>query len=51
MREVLFQQSQFELLPGANTELDRIVSMLEKYPAMELMIEVIRTIRAIGNRI
>ncbi|MBD2704587.1 OmpA family protein [Spirosoma sp. BT702] len=39
MREVLFQQSQFELLPGANTELDRVVSMLEKYPNMELLIE------------
>ncbi|WP_460948605.1 OmpA family protein [Spirosoma daeguense] len=39
MREVLFQQSQFELLPGANTELDRVVAMLEKYPTMELLIE------------
>ncbi|QMW05936.1 OmpA family protein [Spirosoma foliorum] len=39
MREVLFQQSQFTLLPGANTELDQVVSMLEKYPTMELLIE------------
>ncbi|GAB3700822.1 hypothetical protein GCM10027592_28180 [Spirosoma flavus] len=39
MREVLFQQSQFELLPGANTELDRVVTMMEKYPTMELLIE------------
>ncbi|MVM30092.1 OmpA family protein [Spirosoma sp. HMF4905] len=39
MREVLFQQSQFTLLPGANSELDQVVSMLEKYPSMELLIE------------
>ncbi|GAB4045271.1 OmpA family protein [Spirosoma litoris] len=39
MREVLFQQSQFTLLPGANSELDQVVSMLEKYPTMELLIE------------
>ena len=39
MREVLFQQSQFALLPGADTELDRVVDMLEKYPTMELLVE------------
>ncbi|GAB2542288.1 OmpA family protein [Spirosoma aerophilum] len=39
MREVLFQQSQFALLPGADTELDRVVDMLGKYPAMELLVE------------
>ncbi|GAB3783419.1 hypothetical protein GCM10028818_41390 [Spirosoma horti] len=39
MREVLFQQSQFALLPGADTELDRVVDMLGKYPDMELLIE------------
>ncbi|GAB3746198.1 OmpA family protein [Spirosoma pomorum] len=39
MREVLFQQSQYELLPGADTELDYMVEMLTKYPAMELLIE------------
>ena len=39
MREVLFQQSQFALLPGADLELDRMVGMLEKYPAMELLVE------------
>ena len=39
MREVLFQQSQFSLLPGADTELDQVVAMLEKYPSMELLIE------------
>ncbi|AUD01706.1 OmpA family protein [Spirosoma pollinicola] len=39
MREVLFQQSQFALLPGADTELDRVVDMLQKYPTMELLIE------------
>ena len=39
MREVLFQQSQFELEPGANTELDQVVAMLDKYPTMELLVE------------
>ncbi|SOD83115.1 OmpA family protein [Spirosoma fluviale] len=39
MREVLFQQSQFTLLPGADTELDKMVDMLEKHPTMELLIE------------
>ena len=39
MREVLFQQSQFELLPGADVELDRVVDMLGKYPTMELLVE------------
>jgi len=39
MRDVLFQQSEFALLPGASVELDRVVAMLEKYPAMELLVE------------
>jgi outer membrane protein OmpA-like peptidoglycan-associated protein len=39
MREVLFQQSQFALLPSANEELDRVVGMLEKYPSMDLLVE------------
>ncbi|RYF53137.1 MAG: flagellar motor protein MotB, partial [Cytophagaceae bacterium] len=39
MREVLFEQSQFALLPGADAELDRVVDMLAKYPEMELLIE------------
>ncbi|WP_461091925.1 OmpA family protein [Spirosoma gilvum] len=39
MRDVLFQQSQFVLMPGADTELDQVVAMMEKYPAMELLIE------------
>ncbi|CCH54656.1 OmpA/MotB domain protein [Fibrisoma limi BUZ 3] len=39
MREVLFEQSKFDLLPGANNELDRVVEMLNKYPAMEILIE------------
>ncbi len=39
MREVLFQQSQFALLPGADVELDRVVDMLGKYPTMELLVE------------
>lgn len=39
MREVLFEQSKFELLEGANVELDRIVDMMNKYADMEIMIE------------
>lgn len=39
MREVLFQQSQYELEPGANAELDQVVAMLDKYPTMELLVE------------
>lgn len=39
MREVLFQQSQSALQPGANQELDQVVAMLEKYPQMELLVE------------
>ncbi|ADB38560.1 OmpA family protein [Spirosoma linguale] len=39
MREVLFQQSQFTLLPGADTELDKMADMMETHPTMELLIE------------
>jgi len=39
MREVLFEQSQFMLQLGGNTELDRIVTMLNEHPTMELLIE------------
>ncbi|QHW00920.1 OmpA family protein [Spirosoma endbachense] len=39
MREVLFEQSQFNLLPGANSELDRMADMLTQYPNMEILIE------------
>lgn len=39
MREVLFLQSQSDLMPGANDELDRVVGMLESHPAMELLVE------------
>jgi outer membrane protein OmpA-like peptidoglycan-associated protein len=39
MREVLFQQSQFALLPGADAELNLVANMLEKYQSMELLIE------------
>ena len=39
MREVLFEQSKFALLPGADTELNRVVEMLNKYPDMELLVE------------
>ena len=39
MREVLFQQSQYELLSGANEELDRVADMLQQHPTMELLVE------------
>ena len=39
MREVLFQQSQYELEPGASSERDQVVAMLDKYPTMELLVE------------
>ncbi len=39
MREVLFEQSQAALLPGASEELDRVAGMLETHPAMELLVE------------
>ncbi len=39
MREVLFEQSQSMLQPGGNTELDRIVTMLNEHPTMDLLIE------------
>ncbi|MCK8490340.1 OmpA family protein [Spirosoma sp. RP8] len=39
MGDVLFEQSQFTLLPGASSELNRLVDMMNQYPVMELMIE------------
>lgn len=39
MREVLFEQGKFDLLTGADTELDKVVSMLNQYPEMELLVE------------
>ena len=39
LREVLFQQSQYELESGADKELEQIVDMLEKNPAMEILVE------------
>ena len=39
MREVLFEQSQAVLMPGASEELDRVAGMLETHPAMELLVE------------
>lgn len=39
LREVLFAQSQAQLLPGGDAELDRVVAMLNQYPQMEILIE------------
>ncbi|GAB3570877.1 hypothetical protein GCM10027578_27960 [Spirosoma luteolum] len=39
MREVLFEQSQYALSPGADAELDQVAEMLTTYPTMELLIE------------
>ena len=39
MREVLFEQSQFALQPGASVELDRVADMLTTYPDMALLVE------------
>ncbi|GAB3886307.1 hypothetical protein GCM10028825_15340 [Spirosoma agri] len=39
MREVLFEQSQFKLLAGADSELDRMAEMMTQYPAMEILVE------------
>ncbi len=39
MREVLFEQSQYTLIPGAEEELNHVVDMLRKYPGMEMLVE------------
>ena len=39
MREVLFEQSQFTLQPGASAELDRVAGMLTTYPKMTILVE------------
>ncbi|GAB3643210.1 hypothetical protein GCM10027423_38470 [Spirosoma arcticum] len=39
MREVLFEQGQFTLEPGASAELDRVAEMLTSYPNMALLVE------------
>ena len=39
MREVLFEQGQFALQPGANVELDRMTDMLTTYPKMAILVE------------
>ncbi len=39
MREVLFEQGQFALQPGANAELDRMAGMLTTYPNMAILVE------------
>ncbi len=39
MREVLFEQGKFDLQPGADDELNKVVDMLVKYPNMELLVE------------
>ncbi len=39
MREVLFEQGQFALQPGASVELDRVTDMLTAYPRMAILVE------------
>ena len=39
MREILFDQGHFELMTGADAELDRVVEMLNTHPTMEIMVE------------
>ncbi len=39
MREVLFEQSQSALQPGADVELDRIVAMLNERPNLAILVE------------
>lgn len=39
MREVLFEQGQFALQPGASTELNRVFDMLTSYPEMAILVE------------
>ncbi|WP_338876121.1 OmpA family protein [Spirosoma sp. SC4-14] len=39
MRDVLFEQSQYDLVAGASTELDHVVEMLKQYPEMEILVE------------
>jgi len=39
MREVLFEQSQAELLPGSSEELDRVVDMMRAHPSMQILVE------------
>lgn len=39
MREVLFEQGQFALQPGASVELDRVADMLTAYPNMAILVE------------
>lgn len=39
MREVLFEQSKFDFLPGSDAELNRLTDMLRQYPDMEILVE------------
>ncbi|QJW90637.1 OmpA family protein [Spirosoma taeanense] len=39
LREVLFEQSKFNMLPGSDVELDRMADMMTKHPSMEVLIE------------
>lgn len=39
MREVLFEQSKFDLLPGSDVELNRVTEMLKQYPEMDILVE------------
>ena len=39
LRGVHFAQSQSELLPGSETELNELMALLNQYPTMEIMVE------------
>ncbi|MEZ0538685.1 OmpA family protein [Fibrella arboris] len=39
LRGVLFQQSEAELLPGSEAELDQLTSLLAQYPSMTILVE------------
>jgi outer membrane protein OmpA-like peptidoglycan-associated protein len=39
LREVIFEQSKFDLLPSSNAELDRMVEMLQQFPALSVLVE------------
>lgn len=39
LQDVQFEQSKYDLLPGAETELNRVADMLKQYPEMEILVE------------
>ena len=49
LKNVLFQQSTYNLLPESNDELDLVVSFLKVNPKVEILLGVIRTTAVIGT--